>query len=280
MPKFFDSDNYAMILVSGDVQDLGRITKANRGVELIFGYMPNELQGYRVNKIMPRLFSQVHDEFISTFLKRGHSTFIDKSQFLIIENKMKFIQMTLAYIKVIVDLKLGLIFVSFFKLPLKVPNNAEGNQYIKSKDAHYILCDAKGQIHGISYNCMKNLGIPPTIISKTKTSMLETNSLATIDQFSPNILGPEFEFDLPKGMNYTFDTTIFKGDKYLSKEFHELTGRMRKYNIFVSLKKFEFRMGHLNLHELLLFTIEILSFQLSEAPITIPVDKTDDPSYS
>lgn len=73
--------------------------------------------------------------------------------------------------------------------------------------------------------------------------MLETNSVATIDQFSPNILGPEYEFDLPKGMNYTFDTTIFKGDKYLSKEFHELTGRMRKYNIFVSLKKFEFRMG-------------------------------------
>jgi PAS domain-containing protein len=43
MPKFFDSDNYAMILVSGDVKDLGRIIKANRGVELIFGYMPNEL---------------------------------------------------------------------------------------------------------------------------------------------------------------------------------------------------------------------------------------------
>lgn len=57
---------------------------------------------------------------------------------------MKFIQMTLAYIKVIVDLKQGLVFVSFFKLPLKVPNNAEGNQYIKAKDAHYILCDAKG----------------------------------------------------------------------------------------------------------------------------------------
>lgn len=53
-----------MILVSGDVQDLGRITKANRGVELLFGYMPNELLGYKVNKIMPRLFSQVHDEFI------------------------------------------------------------------------------------------------------------------------------------------------------------------------------------------------------------------------
>jgi hypothetical protein len=127
---------------------------------------------------------------------------------------------------------------------------------------------------------MKNLGMPPTMISKAKTSILDSNVLSMIDQFSPNILGPEFEFDLPKGMNFTFDTTVFKSDKYLAKEFHELTGRMRKYNIFVSLKKFEFRLGPLNLHEIMLFTIEILSFQLSEAPITIPVDKTDDPSYS
>ena len=279
VPKFFDSDNYAMILVSGDVKDLGRMVKANRGVEYIFGYMPNELQGCKINKIMPRLFAQVHDEFIQNFLKRGHSTFIDKNQFLLIENKLHFLQMTLAYVKAMVDLKMGLMFVSFFKLPLKVPSNSEGNNYIKAKDAHYILCDAKGQIYGISYNCMKNLGIPPTIISKAKNA-LEVGALVSIDQFSPNILGPEYEFDLPKGMNFHFDTTSFKSDKYLTKEFNELTGRMRKYNIFVSLKKFEFRLGPNHLHEILLFTIEIISFQLSEAPITILVDKEEDPSYT
>lgn len=46
-----------MIQVSGDLKDLGRITKANRGIELIFGYMPNELEGYRVNKLMPKMFA-------------------------------------------------------------------------------------------------------------------------------------------------------------------------------------------------------------------------------
>lgn len=91
----------------------------------------------------------------------------------------------------------------------------------------------------MSHNCMKNLGIPPTIISKSKENslMLDSQSLYSIDQFSPKILDPDYEFDLPKGMNFTFDTTIFKSDKYLTKEFHELTGRMRKYNIFISLKK-------------------------------------------
>ena len=32
-PMFCDSDNYSMILVSGDLKDLGRIMKVNRGVD-------------------------------------------------------------------------------------------------------------------------------------------------------------------------------------------------------------------------------------------------------
>ena len=79
IPKFFDCDNYAMFLVSGDVKQLGRVTQANRGVEHIFGYTPKELKGYKINKFMPKLFRQVHDDFFANFLKRGHSNFIDKN---------------------------------------------------------------------------------------------------------------------------------------------------------------------------------------------------------
>lgn len=117
--------------------------------------------------------------------------------------------MTLAYIKVMVSLKQGLIFTCFFKSPLKVPSNSEGTHYIKTKEAHLILCDGKGFIHGMSYNCMKNLGIPPTILSRSK-NIIDPSNLFNIEQFSPNILGPEYEFDLPKGMNFTFDTSWFR----------------------------------------------------------------------
>jgi hypothetical protein len=76
--------------------------------------------------------------------------------------------MTLAYIKVIVNLKQGLMFVCFFKFPIKVPSNHEGTQFIKAKDAHFLLCDSKGFVQGMSNNCMNNLGIPPTILSRAK----------------------------------------------------------------------------------------------------------------
>lgn len=171
---------------------------------------------------MPKIFSHIHDESILNFLKKGHSNFIDRNQFLLIENKLRFIQMTLAYIKVMVSLKQGLVFVSFFKFPVKIPSNNEGSNYIKAKEAHFILCDSKGFIHGMSNNCMNNLGIPPTILSRPKNVLDQTN-LAHIEQFAHGILGPEYEFNLPTGTNFVFDTTSFKNDKYLNKEFHELT---------------------------------------------------------
>ena len=111
----------------------------------------------------------------------------------------------------------------------------------------------------MSSNCMKNLGIPPTIIPKNR-NLFDTAGMFQIERFAPQILDPEFEFDLPKGLNYEFDTSGFKADKYLAKEFQELTNRMRKYNVSISLKKYEFRMRNHDFVEILLFTIEIISF--------------------
>jgi len=106
---------------------------------------------------------------------------------------------------------------------------------------------------------MKNLGMPPTLLSKSK-SMHDASNLIDIEQFAKGILGPEYEFNLPTGTNFIFDTSWLKNDKYLKKEFHDLTGRMRRYNVFVSMKKYEFKASASILHEILLFTIEIISF--------------------
>jgi PAS domain S-box-containing protein len=42
-----------MLLVSGDLKDLGRIMRVNRGVDQLLGYSPEELKGSKINKIMP-----------------------------------------------------------------------------------------------------------------------------------------------------------------------------------------------------------------------------------
>ena len=67
-------------------------------------------------------------------------------------------------------------FVAFIKSPIKVPLTYDtkdgqctaqtGAVFEKTKDAHFLLCDGKGFIHGMSQNCMKNLGLPPTLVFK------------------------------------------------------------------------------------------------------------------
>lgn len=118
---FCDSDDYSMLLVSGDIKDLGRIMRVNRGVDQLFGYSPEELKGSKINKLMPELYQVVHEDFMQSFLKRGSSSFVDKNQFIPAQSKLGFLTMTLAYVKAMVDLKHGLMFVAFFKQPLKVP---------------------------------------------------------------------------------------------------------------------------------------------------------------
>lgn len=109
------------------------------------------------------------------------------------------------------------------------------------------------------------------------------------NRFAANILGPEYEFDLVRGMNFIFDTSALKLDKGLAKEFSEIKNRMCRYNISVSMRRTEYRQRisigakggeafkPMMSHEMLLFTIVINSYSFTDTPnIIIPVFRDDD----
>lgn len=120
-PAFFDSDEYVIVQVSGDLKDLGRILRVSGGVDALLGFTPDELKGSKIEKLMPTLYANLHEDFLQSFLKRGYSRFVDRNQFILAQNKLGFIQPVLGYVKALVDLKVGLLFISFFKKPSKVP---------------------------------------------------------------------------------------------------------------------------------------------------------------
>lgn len=82
-PAFFDSDDYVLAQVSGDLKDLGRVVRVSRGIDQILGFSPDEVKGSKIEKIMPALYAQVHEDFMQGFLRRGNSAFIDKNQYLL-----------------------------------------------------------------------------------------------------------------------------------------------------------------------------------------------------
>jgi hypothetical protein len=65
---------------------------------------------------MPQPFANIHDKFLSIFLAKGKSTFLEKNQPLPVINKDGFLQMTLFYVKPMVSLHFGLIFSTFAKV--------------------------------------------------------------------------------------------------------------------------------------------------------------------
>ena len=69
-------------MVSGDINELGRIKQANSQTRFVFGYDPKDLIGSRINKLMPPPFASIHDKFLGGFLNKGKSTFLERNQTL------------------------------------------------------------------------------------------------------------------------------------------------------------------------------------------------------
>lgn len=67
------------------------------------------------------------------------------------------------------------------------------------------------------------------------------NKPVRIDTFAPGILGPEFEFDLVRGLNFLFDSSKIKQNKSLVKEFNEIKNRMCRYNISIAMRRSNYR---------------------------------------
>jgi len=66
---------------------------------------------------------------------------------------------------------------------------ASGALFVKSKDAHFILCDVNGNISNMSQNCMRDLGLPPTIVLRSnnqnpKISLKEKDTFSRIGNSS------------------------------------------------------------------------------------------------
>jgi PAS domain S-box-containing protein len=67
-------------MVSGDVKELGRIRQANSSCRFVFGYDPRDLVASKINKLMPPPFANVHDKFLTIFLNKGKSSFLERNQ--------------------------------------------------------------------------------------------------------------------------------------------------------------------------------------------------------
>ena len=73
----FNKDT-GIIIANGDKGKEGLIEKTNLQIEKIFKYKCEELKGVNINILMPKIYSQVHNDFIKRFYDIGEKLIIDK----------------------------------------------------------------------------------------------------------------------------------------------------------------------------------------------------------
>ena len=65
--KYGSNSEAGMILISGNKRNMGEILGANNETERLFGYSKSELLEGRVDKLMPAIIGNKHNEFIKNY---------------------------------------------------------------------------------------------------------------------------------------------------------------------------------------------------------------------
>ena len=70
------ADNTAIVHISGNRDDNGKILKTNQGLSKLFGYTKTEVVGHSVNILMPSLFAKHHNIFLERFYKTDRKSVV------------------------------------------------------------------------------------------------------------------------------------------------------------------------------------------------------------
>jgi hypothetical protein len=74
--KYGDNSNICIIAASGNYSTLGVVTSCNNEITRILGFSKMDLIGQKVNRLMPKFYSDLHDSFMNKFLETSESKVI------------------------------------------------------------------------------------------------------------------------------------------------------------------------------------------------------------
>jgi len=231
----------AILVVSGNCHNMSTILHANECTEEVFGFPYNNLVGYSVHRIMPKIIASVHDKFLKEFSETGKPHILNKEILIFGQSKYGLLIPLSMITKTMPGIDEGIRFISLCKRDL---NYIKRNmiklpyQYQKSKRIGFIMTDTKGIVCAISDKAARIFGIPMTYFERKK--VLFTNA------FNINRLNSKFEVtenceELTKGfiMDIKTKDIIEMIDKdFLEREDLETLERFPILELYVQLLKF------------------------------------------
>ncbi len=236
----------AIVIISGNQNNLATILHANEYMQEFFGYSYNNLVGFSINRIMPKLVATMHNKFLTQFFETGNHSLINCERLLFGQSKFGLLVPVALLVKTMPGIEDGVRYIGFIRRDL---NYIKRNliklpyQYQKNRQLGFIMTDCKDNVVSISEYAAKTLGIPLSYFEKKKSLLTDTFNISRLNR---RLGSAEDEEELKKGgVVEIHSTQIFE---MIDKDFltpDEVT-TMEKSSyatVYIQLLTFDFSFG-------------------------------------
>jgi len=227
-------EDTAVVHMSGNHYELGKILKTNKATSKVFGYSPEELSSAHVEILMPNIIAHKHSSYLNSHIVTGKAKVLYNQKKTFGKDKNGHI------------LPLWLI--------VKQLNNIDGQinyagllrPILQEKDDQnsYMLLNNFGEINGVTKNLSEFLHLPKNLFAKTDINLLLMAPKLIKHFFFAKILqnekyttqaGSSFNFEGPKTANPFQSYSIFRAGMQKISPFMGAIGKKNPMKGFMDL---------------------------------------------
>ena len=147
-------DDSAVIVVSGNQENEGKILEASNGIFSLLGYQPVEVKGQEVNIIIPKIISVHHPSFLKKYFNTTDSSFVNAQTQTFAIHRAGFLVPITLLLKVRPSINSGINYIALLQP--------------REKDYDFIITDPDGRIDSMVFAIAKMLNINPTFLQENK----------------------------------------------------------------------------------------------------------------
>ncbi|RZK09662.1 MAG: PAS domain S-box protein, partial [Flavobacterium sp.] len=156
------------IIINASYKNLGNIADIGQAIPEMFGYSQGELINRNLNILMPKIFAEVHDRLLSTYLLNTSEKMHDshKNRIIFPLHKDGYIIPCYASVYILPSLREGIKLAAFIQEldDGEVKGGDDVNEDRKN-DTYYVVFDADTHLlQGVSHNCWASFGISSRFI--------------------------------------------------------------------------------------------------------------------
>ena len=206
-------NNAAIVIVSGNIQNIGTVIDANHEIQQILGYNKEKLISESITLMMPEIIGENHNTYMKTyFTKQSDSNENNVLTKLIIAlHKKGYIVPCYKVVRLVSNLENGVQFLGFLSPPDNLSEFKSCDCDIKDGELHLLLLDNNYEIIGL---CKKtfNYCCDKMASNANIKKYLESDQKINIKRIYPHLFSEDNKasMEFPEGLTTSLDLNPLK----------------------------------------------------------------------